>query len=161
MTGAVSAELQPLVSREQMDNAFHRAINMFVGRGKRHRAADVCTGAGIDRRRLDCYRGYPIGHPDHRPLHEHEKWSISSYVGADLTSQWIQSLGQGAFDIPDDDTPPAMRMACESADDNAKLLNIVADNRIDKDEREDAAAIGRRSISRGVALVSASRAKAA
>lgn len=96
-----SAGISPLVSHEQLNNAFWRALRTFVGRGKRHSAADVCVGAGIHRRTLDCYRGYPIGHPDHRPLDEAQRWSIASFIGADLTTAWISFMGQAAYDLPD------------------------------------------------------------
>src|SRR3569623_1051003 len=98
MPDSDSAEFVPLVSREQMDNAFWEALRMFVGRGKRHKASDVSTGSGVHPRKLDCYRGYRIGHPDHRPLLDHEKWSIASYVGAELTTKWITFIGQAAYD---------------------------------------------------------------
>lgn len=96
-----AAELSLLVSHEQLNNAFWRAIRMFVGRGKRHKAADVSIGAGVHRRTLDCYRQFEIGHPDHRPLDYDQKFSIASFIGADLTSQWIKFMGQTAHDLPD------------------------------------------------------------
>lgn len=97
-----SAELTPLVSHEQLENAFWRALRMFVGRGKRCSAAEISVGAGVHRRTLDCYRGYPIGHPDWRPLNTEQKFSIASFVGADLTSEWIRFMGQEAIDLPED-----------------------------------------------------------
>lgn len=96
-----SAEKSLLVSREQRENAFWHGLRMFVGRGKRHSAAEVSEGSGVHRRTLDCYRGYTIGHPDWRPLSEDEKWSLASYIGADLTSKWLAPLGQAAFNLPD------------------------------------------------------------
>lgn len=101
MSDAIAAELRPLVSHEQVENAFHAALNMFVGRGRRHSASEVSIGAGIHRRTLDCYRGYPIGHPDHRPLDNGQKFSLAMYVGADLTSAWVSFMGQGAFNLPE------------------------------------------------------------
>lgn len=96
-----SAEFTPLVSHEQLNNAFWHAIRMFVGRGKRHSAADVSVGAGVHRRSLDCYRGYPIGHYEHRPLDEAQRWSIASFIGADLTTAVIRFMGQEAYDLPE------------------------------------------------------------
>jgi hypothetical protein len=98
-----SAEFVPLVSHEQLNNAFWHALRMFVGRGKRHKASEVSVGAGVHRRTLDSYRGYAIGHPDHRPLDYSLMFSIASYIGADLTSAWIRFMGQVAFDIPEGD----------------------------------------------------------
>jgi len=96
-----AAELKPLVSHEHLNNAFWLAVRMFVGRGKRHRASEVSTGAGVHRRTLDSYRGYPIGNTDHRPLGYDQMFSIASYIGADLTSEWIRFMGQTAHDLPD------------------------------------------------------------
>lgn len=102
MSENVAAELTPLVSHEQLENAFWKALRMFVGRGKRYSASEISIGAGVHRRTLDCYRGYPIGHPDWRPLNTEQKFSIASFVGADLTSEWIRFMGQEAVDLPDD-----------------------------------------------------------
>lgn len=97
-----TAEFIPVVSHEQLENAFWKAVRMFVGRGKRHKAREVSIGAGVHRRTLDCYRGYLVGHPDWRPLDYDQKFSIASYIGADFTSEWIRFMGQAAFDLPDD-----------------------------------------------------------
>jgi hypothetical protein len=102
MPDKAAAELLPLVSHEQLENAFWLALRMFVGRGKRHKAAEVSVGAGVHRRTLDCYRGYPVGHYEWRPLDYAQKFSIASFIGADLTSEWIRFLGQEAIDLPDD-----------------------------------------------------------
>jgi hypothetical protein len=101
MSDGFAAELKPLVSHEQVENAFHAALNLFVGRGRRHSAAEVAVGAGVHRRTLDCYRGYPVGHPDHRPLDVAQKFSLASFIGADLTAAWIGFMGQGAFNLPE------------------------------------------------------------
>lgn len=96
-----AVELVPLVSHEQVENSFWLALRGFVGRGRRHSADEVSRRAGVHRRTLDCYRGYEIGHPDHRPLDQGQKFSIASYIGADLTTEWLRLIGQGAYNLPD------------------------------------------------------------
>lgn len=146
-----SAELQPLVSREQINAAFHKALPKFVGRGKRHSAADVSIGAGVNRRTLDCYRGYPIGHPDHRPLDEGQRWSIASFVGSDLTSEVLRIMGQAAYDLPDIEPDPGA-LAADNSDDNAALTRAAMDGRFDTAETRDLRVIGGRLMNRGAAL---------
>lgn len=147
-----SAELVPLVSHEQLNNAFWLAVRMFVGRGKRFKAADVSVGAGIHRRTLDCYRGYSIGHPDHRPLDEAQRFSIASFCGADLTTAWISFIGQAAYDLPDIEPDPG-ELAADNSDDNAVVVRAAVDGKFDKDERKDLKVVGSRMMSRGAHLV--------
>lgn len=147
-----SAELSLLVSHEQLENAFWNAIRMFVGRGKRHSAESVATGSGVHRRTLDCYRGYPIGHPDWRPLDYEQKFSLASYIGADLMSAWIQFMGQGAFDLPDVTTDPG-ELAAEAAEDSAKIVRMALNGKFDESEKPACGEVGNRMIQHGVALV--------
>lgn len=101
MSDDSAAELLPLFSREQGENAFAKAMNLFIGRGRRYSSLDVEKGSGISRRRIDCFRSYPPGHPDHRPLDMGAMMSIAAFLGPDFTSEWIKPTGQVAFAIPD------------------------------------------------------------
>lgn len=152
MTDKQSAELALLVSHEQLENAFWKAVRMFVGRGRRHSAREVSTGTGVHQRTLDCYRGYPIGHPDHRPLDYAQKFSIASWIGADLTTEWIRFMGQGAFNLPDVEPDPGA-LAADNTDDNAKLVRAAMDRDFDDDERPDLKVVGARMMTRGAQLV--------
>lgn len=149
-----SADFAPLVSRERVGNAVGDALRLYVGRGRRYSVKQLSNATGVKDRVIECAM-CDAASADYRPLALEALVSIAGFLGADFTAEWLSLAGQGAFDLPDTDTPPAMRMACESADDNAKLLRIVEDGRVDHDERGDAAAIGRRAITRGMALVSA------
>lgn len=150
-----SAELAPLISREQVENAFWLALRMFVGRGKRHRADEVATGAGVHRRTLDCYRGYPIGHPDHRPLDQGQKFSLASYIGADLTTAWIRVIGQGAFNLPDIEPDPGA-LAADVSEDAARTVRMAVDGDFGNDDPAELQQTGTRLITSGVHLVSCS-----
>ena len=152
MANAVAAELVPLVSHEQLENAFWRALRMFVGRGKRHSADEVSKGSGVHRRTLDCYRGYAIGHPDHRPLDYAQKFSIASFIGADLTTQWIGFIGQAAIDLPDFEPDPG-ELAADTSEDSAKVVRMAADRDLTNDDPDQLSATGSRMMRHGAQLV--------
>lgn len=152
-----SAELTALVSHEQVETAFWTALRMFVGRGRRHSADEVSKGAGVHRRTLDCYRGYPIGHVDHRPLDQGQKFSLASYIGADLTTEWLRLIGQAAYNLPDCEPDPGA-VAADNSDDNAVLVRAAVDGVFDGGERKDLKVVGSRMMNRGAQLVSLGRA---
>jgi hypothetical protein len=152
MSDQGAAELMPLVSHEQLENAFWKALRMFVGRGKRHKADEVSKGAGVHRRTLDCYRGYPIGHPDWRPLDYAQKFSIASFIGADLTSEWICFIGQVAYDLPDIEPDPG-ELAADTSEDTAKVVRMAADRDFSNDDPQQQRAIGSRMMRTGAQLL--------
>ncbi len=118
MTDGQSADFAANISREQAENAFRDALRLFVGRGRKHKASDVALASGVPLRLIDCYRGYPIGHVDHRPLHFGHKMSLSAYLGAEFTSVWLGVAEQAAYDLPDggeDDLDTAALDAGEAA----------------------------------------------
>lgn len=113
-----SADFAANISREQAENAFRDALRLFVGRGRKHKASVVAIGSGVPLRLLDCYRGYPVGHLDHRPLHFGHKMSLAAYLGAEFTSVWLAVAEQAAYDLPDggeDDLDNAALDASEAA----------------------------------------------
>jgi hypothetical protein len=112
----------------------------------------VSVGAGVHRRTLDCYRGYPIGHPDHRPLDYDQKFSIASFIGADLTSQWIQFMGQAAIELPEFEPDPGT-LAADTSEDTAKVVRMAVDG-FDEHERSKLPEVGQRMMQRGATLVS-------
>lgn len=155
-----AANLSPLISREQAGNVIGNAMRLYVGRGRRYSVKQLSNATGVKDRVIECAMT-DAGSVDYRPLPPEALLSIALFLGSDFTGEWLVLAKQGAFDLPDEDTPPSIRMALDSNDDSAALLHIAADNTIDRDEREDAAAIGRRSITRGMALVAAAKAVAA
>lgn len=147
-----AAELCLLVSHEQVENHFWKALRLFVGRGKRFSADEVATGAGVHRRTLDCYRGYPVGHVDHRPLDLGQKFSIASFVGPDLTTAWLQPIGQVAYAIPDVMLDPG-ELAAETAEDSFKVVRMAVDGDLSNDNPDDIRSTGTRMMGHGAALV--------
>src|SRR6478609_11080896 len=105
MTGRIamleddSADFSPLISREQAENEFCRALNLFAGRGRRYSVETLATGSGVPKRLIECFRGYPVGHPDHRVLHFGHKMSIISFLGPKFTTEWLKLCDQAAREI--------------------------------------------------------------
>lgn len=151
-----SADMSPLVSREQAGNEIGKALRLYVGRGRRYSVKQLSNATGVKDRVIECAITDPAS-VDYRPLSLEALLSITKFLGADFTCEWLGLADQGAFDLPDEETPPAMRMAIDSTTDSTKLLHIAADDLIDRDESTEAAAIGRRKISQGMTLVAAAR----
>ena len=101
MPDTCSAELQPLISREQAENAFRDALRLFVGRGRRTSVEQLAKGIGYKAKAIYDFTSYPPGHPDHRSLHMGIQASITAYLGADFTNEWLRLAGQMAIDLPD------------------------------------------------------------
>ena len=147
-----SAELISLISRERAENAFRDALNLFIGRGRKYSSEQIEKATGVSRRLIDCCRSYPFGHPDFRRLDFAAKLSVSAFLGADFTSEWLAVAAQGAFDLPDaDDTPPGA-LAADNSDDNATLVRAAIDGKFDDDEKPELKVVGTRLVSRGMKL---------
>jgi len=100
MSEAQAAELCPIVSREQSENAFRTALNLFVGRGRRYSSKEVQIATGISHRVIDCFRSYELGHVDYRPLHMGAQMSLMRFLGPEFTSEWLKIAAQVAFHKP-------------------------------------------------------------
>lgn len=146
-----SADLELTVSRERAENAFRDALNLFVGRGRKYSSEQLEKATGVSRRLIDCCRSYPFGHPDCRRLDFGAKLSITAFLGADFTGEWLALAGQGAFDLPDaDDTPPGAIVA-DDADDHAKLSEAARDGTFANDSAT-LKVVGSRMVARGMKL---------
>lgn len=151
-----AADLEPLVSREQAENAFRKALRLFVGRGRLYSVAQLSKGSRVPARIIECYHSYPLGHVDYRPLHFGHKLSIAKFLGAEFTTEWLAEVGQGAFDLPDADDPNPGALAVENSDDNATVTRAAIDGEFDKDDRRRLKPVGHRMIERGQKLVALS-----
>ncbi|MGJ0236963.1 hypothetical protein ACQEPB_00380 [Novosphingobium fluoreni] len=96
-----SAEKSATFSREQAENAFRAALNLFVGRGRRYSSKQVEIATGVSHRIIDCFRSYEFGHPDYRPLHMGAQLSIAGFLGAGFTTELLKPTGQIAVAIPE------------------------------------------------------------
>lgn len=96
MSDDQSAGIEPLISHEQAVNEYRRALNLFVGRGKRFTNEELAIASGVPERLIECLRSYGPGHPDYRKLHFGHLLSIASALGADFTSRWLKLCYQRA-----------------------------------------------------------------
>jgi hypothetical protein len=146
-----SAELISLISRERAENAFRDALNLFIGRGRKYSSEQIEKATGVSRRLIDCCRSYPFGHPDFRRLDFAAKLSVSAFLGADFTSEWLAVAAQGAFNLPDaDDTPPGAIVA-DDAEDHAQLSDAARDGTFANDAAT-LKVVSTRMIARGMKL---------
>lgn len=155
-----AADLCPIVSREQAENALRDALNLYVGRGRRYSVTQIASATGVAQRAIECFKSYPCGHPDYRPLHFGAVLSIAGFLGAAFTNEWLRLAGQGAFDLPDDMPSPG-DIAADSSDDSARIVRAAIDGKFDAGERRDLPAVGARMMQRGAQLVALGGGKAA
>jgi hypothetical protein len=99
-----SAGIEPLVSRTKHFEAVTRALNLFVGRGRRYSNVDCERGAGVPARMMESYRQYPE-HQDWRQIKPEEFASLICFLGADFHSTYLSQIGsgQGAYWLPEGD----------------------------------------------------------
>lgn len=121
MSNPHAVEFHQLIPHEQAVNAFRKGLGLFVGRGRRLSIMQVARAAGVHNRTLECFKAYPMGHPDHRPLDFGQMLSISSVIGADFTNEWLRLCHQCAFDLPDDEPDPG-EWAAGATEDVATVL---------------------------------------
>lgn len=104
MTASQSADFSPLVSRNAARSAVSAALRLYVGRGRRYSVKQLANGTGVPDRLIEC----AIADPDDtefRPLSLENLLSISAFLGASFTSDWLKLANLGAYDLPDDSDP--------------------------------------------------------
>lgn len=149
-----SAGLSPLVSRNDHFDAVAKALNIFVGRGKRYSYKDVQRGAGIPERMIECYKHLP-DHEDWRPIKPEELASLFKFLGPEFTSTYLGKVcDQGAFWLPTGIEPPGA-IAADSAEDTAIITRAAADGKFDDGEKPALHVVGQRMIERGQRLAAA------
>ena len=151
MADAASAKEIPLVSREQSGNAIGGALRLFVGRGRRYSVKQLSNATSIKDRVIECAmtRADSL---DYRPLPQEAMLSITKFLGADFTNEWIKLCDQGAFDLPDEEPDPG-DLAVDASEDAASVVRITRDGKIDGEERKVAPVVGARMMARGAQLV--------
>lgn len=90
MPDDISADFAGLVSREQAENAFREALNLFVGRGRQYSVEQLAKGCKVPKRKIECFKGYRLGHPDYRPLDFGDIISISKFLRSGFVTEWLQ-----------------------------------------------------------------------
>lgn len=149
----ISAGIECLVSRNAHYEAVSKALNLFVGRGKRYSYKAAERGSGVPERMIEAYR-YPPDNEYWRPIKPEELASLFSFFGPDFTTEYLAAVaGQGAYWLPDADEPDPARMSADSAEDTATIARAAADGKFDQDERQQLRVVGQRKIERGQQLV--------
>lgn len=99
-----SAGNETLVSRAKHFEAVTRALNLYVGRGRRFSNLDCDRGAGVPERMMESYRQYP-DHSDWRPIKPEEFASLICFLGPEFHSKYLAEIasGQGAYWLPEGD----------------------------------------------------------
>ena len=142
-----------LVSRSAARSAIRDALRLYVGRGRRYSVKQLSNGTGVPDRLIECAIA-DIDGPDYRPLAYECLFSISLFLGAEFTSEWLRLTRQGAFDLPDEEIPPGA-LAADNAEDNATLTRAAIDGQFDEVEKPALRLVGHRMIERGQRLVAA------
>ena len=90
-----SADFEGLISREQAENAFRDALCLFVGRGRRYSVEQLAKGSRVHRRKIEPFKSYKLGHVDYRPLDFGDILSITAFLGAEFTNEYLKLSAQG------------------------------------------------------------------
>lgn len=160
MTPSQSADFPLLVSRERAGNTIGDALRLFVGRGRRYSVKQLSNATGVKDRVIECAM-CKADTADYRPLPPEALLSLMSFLGATFTSEWAGLAQQAAFDLPDDGDPNPGDVACDTADDAAKVTRAAMDGDFGDNERPDLRVVGVRMMSRGAQLAALGRRAAA
>lgn len=155
MSADTSANFPLLVSRDRAGSAIRSALRLYIGRGRQFSVKQVSNATGVKDRVLECAMCEPDS-TDFRPLPIEALLSISTFLGAPFTTEWLMLANQGAFDLPDgEDTPPGA-LAANCCDDTSAVVRAAVDGAFTDDERPTLRTVGVRMVGHGAALVSLS-----
>jgi hypothetical protein len=149
-----SANFPLLVSREHAENAYGDALRLFVGRGRRYSVKQLANGTGVKDRAIECAM-CRSGSADYRPLHLGAMLSITRFLGAEFTNEWLSLADQVAHDLPGDEPDPG-ELAADTSEDTAKVVRMAADRDLTNDDPNQLRETGTRMMTRGAQLVSLS-----
>jgi hypothetical protein len=155
MASVASANFEPLISRNTVDEAIHDALHLFVGRGRRYTAKQLGKGAGVPYRMIESAKA-PVGGTDFRPLDRAYLWSIMQFLGSAFTSELLAKIHQGAFDLPDEELPPPGEMVADSAGHTAQIAEAAADGQFCQRDKATLRVVGRAKIEQGMDLLALS-----
>lgn len=96
--------LEPLVSRAEIGEKVRKALNLYVGRGRRYSVEELSEAAGVKKRSIRAALA-PISDDNYRPLTLENLASISKFLKAPFTSIYLELSGLGAFELMDGQPP--------------------------------------------------------
>lgn len=156
----ISANLEPIVSRNVMARAVGDALRDFVGRGREYSVKQLANRSGVADRRIECAMCDPDT-TDFRALGVEHLLSIAAILGPDFTDSWLELAKQGAFELPSDEDPSPGDLAADNAEDNAVVTRVARNGVFDADEKPELKVVGTRMIGRGQRLVAIAERRAA
>lgn len=158
MGDKTSADFEPLVSRNQHDANVQAALRLYLGRGRRYTVKQVANATGVADRVIECAMA-KMETGDFRSLPVHALLSISGFLGASFTSEWLAPAALAAIELPDgeEELPPGVFAADVSAD-STEVVRRAADGEFCSEDRAALAQVGHRKIARGLRLVAAAKA---
>lgn len=89
---------EPLVSREEIREKVRKALNLYVGRGRRFSVDELSAGAGVPKRCVQAATTL-ITDENYRPLSLENLASIGKFLGAPFVSAVLEPCGLGAFEL--------------------------------------------------------------
>jgi hypothetical protein len=155
-----SANIESLVSRSSARSKVRDALRLFIGRGRRYSVKQVCNATGVPDRLIECAMCDPES-GDYRALSLEHLLSLSQFLGAAFTSEWMLLACQGTFELPDCELPAPGTLAALDAQDTAEIVTRAADGEFCEDDKQALKAVGHREIQRGMKLVAIGGGKAA
>jgi hypothetical protein len=151
-----SANIETLVSRNSLREAIRKALNLYVGRGRRYTVKELSNATGVADRIIESAKLHP-DNADFRPLREENLASVAKFLGAPFASVWLETMGLGAYELMEGEPPLPGILAAADAADTAEIVSRAADGEFDEEDCEALKAVGHREIQRGLTLVSLSR----
>jgi hypothetical protein len=146
-----------IVSRTDVGRAVSKALDLYVGRGRRYTVKELSNATGVADRMIECAKLDPEGRQgdDWRQLKPEELLSIGKFLGDGFTTEWLRLAGQGAFSLPDGQIPEEPELVAEFASDTAEVAHMAADGHFCSEDERALRNIGHRLVERGMSLVAA------
>lgn len=151
-----AAENSLTISRDAAWDRWHRAMMLFVGKGKRHTVDEARKGTGISASVVYGWLAGPTSQ-DWRNPHLGHVLSVMGFLGPEFSTEIVKLASQGAFWLPDtDETPPGV-VAADLSEDTAAVTRAAADGKFDAAERRALGPVGRHLMVVGAQLELAGR----
>jgi hypothetical protein len=150
-----SANISLIVSRSDVGKAVAKALDLYVGRGRRYSVKELSNATGVADRMIECAKLDPEGRQgdDWRQLKPEELLSIGKFLGDGFTTEWLRLAGQGAFALPDGGILPEPELVAEFAGDTAEVANMASDGHFCPEDERALRKLGHRLVERGMSLV--------
>jgi hypothetical protein len=136
------------VSRNAANETFRDALRLYVGRGRRYQFKQVAKGTGIAARKLEALT--TLDPAESRGPTFAEALTLAKFLGAEFTAEWLEMIGQGAFELPDDDGTPPGALAADMSEDAARVTRLAVEGATA--DHPTLREVGRREMVRGATL---------